>query len=56
VPAIKDLLKQKDVKFVKINRNYLLPDSIETLKTIFKRDEFEILENDLEYLILLVKS
>jgi len=54
VPAIKDLLKQKDVKFVKINRNYLLSDSIETLKTIFKKDEFEILENDLEYLIVQV--
>ena len=52
LPTIKDLLAQKNVKFVKINRNYLLPDSIETLKTIFKRDEFEILENDLNYLII----
>ncbi len=52
VPAIKDLLKQKDVKFVKINRNYLLLDSIETLKRIFIRDEFKILEHDLNYLII----
>jgi len=56
VPAIMDLLKQKNVKFVKINRNFLLPDSIEKLKSIFKRDEFEILENDLKYLIVGLKS
>jgi len=52
VTAIKELLKQKDVTFVKINRNYLLPDSIETLKTLFIRDEFEVLEHDLNYLII----
>ena len=54
IPAIKELLKQKDVTFVKINRNHLLPASIETLKTIFIRDEFEVLEHDLEYLIIKV--
>jgi len=50
--VIDDLLKQKNIKFIKINKKILLPDSIEKLKLIFKRDDFEILENDLEYLIL----
>lgn len=53
--SMKKLLEKKTIKYIKINKEVVLPQTIQKIEQRFTADDYEIVLNDEDYLLLMVK-
>lgn len=52
---IQNLIKNKKITYIKFNKNMMLPESITNITALFTTNNYKILLNNSEYLVVMVK-